>query len=94
MNSASVYQCPGIAGMCYHARLVQFKKKCFQVFFFPLEQFLLSLTSHVIKAPNCKSRIKGVVSGGGEGKEFPSARYLENGKICIESILLVVGNND
>ena len=34
-----------------------------------------------------------VVGGCDEG-EFPAARYLENGEICIESILLVVENND
>lgn len=35
---------------------------------------------------------EGVVCGCDE--EFPAARYLENGEICIESILLVVENND
>lgn len=36
----------------------------------------------------------GVVGDCDEGEEFPAARYLENGEICIESILLVVENND
>ena len=35
---------------------------------------------------------EGVVCGCDE--EFPAARYLENGEICTESILLVVENND
>lgn len=41
-----------------------------------------------------KNKTEGVVRRCDEGEECPPARYLENGKICIESILLVVKNND
>lgn len=41
-----------------------------------------------------KNKVEGVVHRCDEGEECSPARYLENGKICIESILLVVKNND
>lgn len=48
--------------------------------------------SHQGSQRQIKNKGEGVVCQGGEGEEFIS-RYLENGEICIENILLVENND-
>lgn len=54
--------------------------------------FIINI-SHQSLQLQIKNEGEGVVCRCNEG-EVPPARYLENGEISIESILLVVENND
>lgn len=55
--------------------------------------FIMSI-SHQSFWLQTKNKGEGVVCRCDEGEESPPAKYLENDKICIESVLLAVKNND